>query len=218
MTKNQRSLDSAVMMSSLIPSEKYSCSGSSLMLLNGSTAMAGRSGSGGAACESLAASVTGGLAAAAGAAAPSSSMDTSPMKRRPLRAMVRIKLLIPAAVADRPSRRVDPARQRRVRHDPSAPDRSDQVVLADDAVVVLHQVDQQVEHLRFDLDRLLAAAQFAAASVENVIGETKQHGEPQSAISPFVNHISHSGEQSGNSKQNSRPSEASVQVCQVRSR
>ena len=46
MTKNQRSLDSAVMMSSLMPSEKYSCSGSPLMLVNGSTAMAGRSGSG----------------------------------------------------------------------------------------------------------------------------------------------------------------------------
>ena len=45
-TKNQRSLDSAVMMSSLMPSEKYSCSGSPLMLVKGSTAMAGRSGSG----------------------------------------------------------------------------------------------------------------------------------------------------------------------------
>src|SRR5260370_37610522 len=45
-TKNQRSLDSAVMMSSLIPSEKYSCSGSPLILVKGSTAMAGRSGSG----------------------------------------------------------------------------------------------------------------------------------------------------------------------------
>src|SRR3954465_3622643 len=90
MTKNQRSFDSAVMMSSLIPSEKYSCSGSSLMLLNGSTAMAGRSGSGGA-CDNLDASVTGGLTADA-AAASSANMLTSPMKRRPLRAMVRIKL------------------------------------------------------------------------------------------------------------------------------
>src|SRR5260221_438575 len=45
-TRNQRSFDSAVMMSSLMPSEKYSCSGSPLMLLKGSTAMAGRSGSG----------------------------------------------------------------------------------------------------------------------------------------------------------------------------
>ena len=182
MTKNQRNLDSAVMMSSLIPSEKYSCSGSSLMLLNGSTAMAGRSGNGGAGCESLEASVGGELIA--DAASSSVCMRTSPMKRRPLRAMVRIKLLIPAAVADRPSGRVDPAGQRRVRHDSSAPYRSDEVILADDAIVILHQVDQQVEHLRFDLDRLIAAAQFAAAGIENVIGKTKQHGEPQSAMSP----------------------------------
>ena len=48
-TKNQRSFDSAVMMSSLIPSEKYSCSGSPLMLSKASTAMAGRSGIGDAA-------------------------------------------------------------------------------------------------------------------------------------------------------------------------
>ena len=45
-TKNQRNLDNAVMMSSLMPSEKYSCSESPLMLMKGSTAMAGRSGNG----------------------------------------------------------------------------------------------------------------------------------------------------------------------------
>ena len=54
-TKNQRSFDSAVMMSSLMPSEKYSCSGSPLMLVNGSTAIAGRSGSGSAGCAGSAA-------------------------------------------------------------------------------------------------------------------------------------------------------------------
>ena len=37
--------DSAVMMSSTMPSAKYSCSGSPLMFLNGSTAMEGLSGS-----------------------------------------------------------------------------------------------------------------------------------------------------------------------------
>jgi hypothetical protein len=43
------------MMSSLMPSEKYSCSGSPLRFTNGSTAMAGRSGSNGAAraCSGL---------------------------------------------------------------------------------------------------------------------------------------------------------------------
>ena len=45
-TKNQRTRDSAVMMSSLIPSEKYSCSPSPLMLSKASTAIAGRSGTG----------------------------------------------------------------------------------------------------------------------------------------------------------------------------
>jgi hypothetical protein len=45
-TRSQRSFDSAVMMSSLMPSEKYSRSGSSLMLLKASTAMTGRSGNG----------------------------------------------------------------------------------------------------------------------------------------------------------------------------
>jgi hypothetical protein len=45
-TANDRSLESAVMMSSLMPSEKYSCSGSPVMLVKGSTAIAARSGSG----------------------------------------------------------------------------------------------------------------------------------------------------------------------------
>jgi hypothetical protein len=43
-TRNQRNLESAVMMSSLMPSEKYSCSGSPLMFWNGSTAIEGLSG------------------------------------------------------------------------------------------------------------------------------------------------------------------------------
>src|SRR6202007_1427597 len=81
-TKNQRSLDNAVMMSSLIPSEKYSCSASPLMLLKGSTAIAGRSG-GDAARRGEEASV-GTLSAAAG------GHCTEPTKRMPLRATVRI--------------------------------------------------------------------------------------------------------------------------------
>ena len=44
MTENQRSFDNAVMMSSLIPSENYSCVESLHMLSNGSTAIAGRGG------------------------------------------------------------------------------------------------------------------------------------------------------------------------------
>ena len=46
MTNSERLRDSSVMMSSAMPSEKYSCSGSPLMLVNASTAIDGLSGSG----------------------------------------------------------------------------------------------------------------------------------------------------------------------------
>jgi hypothetical protein len=49
MTKSQRMRDSAVMISSTMPSTKYSCSGSPDMFWNGSTAIDGLSGRGSAA-------------------------------------------------------------------------------------------------------------------------------------------------------------------------
>ena len=45
-TNSHLNLERAVMMSSTIPSAKYSCSGSPLMFVNGNTAMDGLSGSG----------------------------------------------------------------------------------------------------------------------------------------------------------------------------
>ena len=53
MTKSERMRDSSVMMSSAMPSEKYSCSGSPLMLVNASTAIDGLSGNGKASPVSL---------------------------------------------------------------------------------------------------------------------------------------------------------------------
>src|SRR5258705_12707766 len=100
-TKNQRSFDSAVMMSSLMPSEKYSCSGSPLILVNGSTAMAGRSRSG-----------NGELFSLDSAAVSGSARRTSPAK-----ALARDgadQTLVLAAVADRLARGVDPAGQGRL--------------------------------------------------------------------------------------------------------
>ena len=64
--------------------------------------------------------------------------------------------LLFAAVTDRLARGVDAAGEGRIRHDPAAPDRRDEIILADDALAVLHQVSQQIEHLR--LDRNLCAA------------------------------------------------------------
>ena len=104
------------------------------MLLNGSTAMAGRSGTGGGRSRQLDGVIR--------------RVDSTGvgLRHRSLRADVADEtdalarngadqLLIAAAVADRLSRRVDAARQRRSPHDPTAPDRGDQIVLGDDAVV-----------------------------------------------------------------------------------
>ena len=89
------------------------------------------------------------------------------------------QLLIFAVVADRLSRGVDTAAQRRIRYDPAAPDRSDEIVLADEAVAVLHQVNQQVEDLWLDRNELETAAQFAAADIKRMIGKEKLHVAPE---------------------------------------
>jgi hypothetical protein len=172
-TKNQRSFDSAVMMSSLMPSEKYSCSGSSLMLVKGSTAIAGRSGSGKAGRDgSWISSAGGSRPVPVRAVEPASHVAD---KAKALARDGADQFCFVAAVANRLARGVDAAGQSRIRHDPAAPDRSEEIVLADDAVAVLHQVDQQVEHLGLDGNGLGTAAQLAPVGIKPVIGKEKFH-------------------------------------------
>jgi hypothetical protein len=85
--------------------------------------------------------------------------------------------LLVAAVTERPPRGVDAAGQCRFRHDPSAPDCGDQVVLADDAVATLQEVDQEVEHQR------LAAAQLPPLDVERIVAEQEEQTFPRGRIS-----------------------------------
>jgi hypothetical protein len=59
--------------------------------------------------------------------------------------------LIFAVVADRASRGIDPAGERRFRNDPPAPNGGKHLVLAYDSVAVAEQKFQQVEHLRLKL-------------------------------------------------------------------
>ena len=166
-TKNQRNFDSAVMMSSLIPSEKYSCSRSPLMLSNASTAIAGRSGSvnAGRGC-----SVSSEGAALCIAVPVDGADETNPLARNGAD-----QPLILAVVADRVSGGVDAAVERRVRDDPSAPHQCNEIVPADDVIAVFQQVNEQVEYLRLHRDQLAAAAQFAKIGVENVIIEVEFH-------------------------------------------
>ena len=59
--------------------------------------------------------------------------------------------------------------------DAAAPDQRDEVVLADDAVAILHQMDQKVEHLRLQRDAIPAAEQFVPFGIERVIAEKELH-------------------------------------------
>ena len=85
------------------------------------------------------------------------------------------QFLVFAVVADSFSRGIDAAGECRFRHDSAAPDRSYQIVLADDAVAVLHQIDQQVEHLRLHMDRTLCAPEFAPVEIDLVVAEAEGH-------------------------------------------
>jgi hypothetical protein len=55
------------------------------------------------------------------------------------------------------------------------PHPGDEIVLADDAVAVAQQVDQQVEHLRLDRNELRPAAQLAPLDIERVVAELEVH-------------------------------------------
>ena len=118
-TKNQRSFDNAVMISSVMPSEKYSCSGSPLRLTKGSTAIAGLSGSG----------RTGPYCAYFPSCEESLSSDlwyqASYLLADESEALSRDgadQFLIVTAVAHCRSRGIDAACQGRVRDDPTSPD------------------------------------------------------------------------------------------------
>ena len=80
-----------------------------------------------------------------------------------------------ATVADRLARGIDTAGQGGLRHDPAAPHRGDEIVLGDDAIAVLNEANQQIEHLRLDGDGFGAAMQLAPVGVEQVIGKDKLH-------------------------------------------
>jgi len=64
---------------------------------------------------------------------------------------------------------------RRVRDDPPSPNAVDQIILADDPATVPHQIDEKVEHLRFERDRLSPVAQLASLEIEHVIAKPENH-------------------------------------------
>jgi hypothetical protein len=85
------------------------------------------------------------------------------------------ELLLLAAVADRSPCSVDTVAERGFRHDAPVPDVREQVILAYDAVAVADQMQDKVEHLRLDMNRVARAAELAPVSVDRVVAEQKPH-------------------------------------------
>jgi MFS family permease len=81
--------------------------------------------------------------------------------------------LIATAVADCISSRIDSAAYGSFRDNPSIPDSVEDFVFADDAVAVLHEEDQQVEHLWFDMHDFTLASQFVSTKVQLVVIKSK---------------------------------------------
>jgi hypothetical protein len=86
------------------------------------------------------------------------------------------------AIADRLANCIDMAGHRRFRDDPPAPHRMQQAILADNALAVLHQVDQQVEDLRPNGNRLGSPGQLPPLRVEHAVSKHELHfGAPNPA-------------------------------------
>ncbi len=85
--------------------------------------------------------------------------------------------LFGAGVRDRLAHGVDVAGDRGLGDDPAAPYHLQQFVLADHAVTMEHQVQQQIEDLRADGNGLPAQRQFPALVIEQAVFERESHGQ-----------------------------------------
>src|SRR5215467_11341000 len=94
--------------------------------------------------------------------------------------------LLIATVADRFARGVDATGESRVRHDPAAPNRSDKIVLANHAVTVLDEIQQQVEHLWLKRDELRGPPKLSALRIEYVVFKAKLHVCPRRGFSRYA--------------------------------
>src|ERR1700682_2697733 len=105
---------------------------------------------------------------------------TTPTKRSPLRGMVRISFWS----APRSPTAFRAALMRLVNVEADTirpPNRSDEIFFADDAVAVLHQIDQQIEHLRLHGNCCAAAEKLAAFCIKRMIVKDKMHVAPRTA-------------------------------------
>jgi hypothetical protein len=81
------------------------------------------------------------------------------------------KALLFSGIADCLSCGIYPAGQGRLRNYSTTPYRRDEVVLADHAITIFNEVDQNIENLRLYGDELVAPAQLPPFYVEQAVCE-----------------------------------------------
>ena len=91
-----------------------------------------------------------------------------------------------AVVAERPPGRLDPTGHRRLTDEPPTPDRVEQLFFGDTPLVIADELSQDVEHLWFDADYLIVAAQFVALGVQHEMVEAPHAG---GSLSPAVGRL-----------------------------
>ena len=82
------------------------------------------------------------------------------------------KGLVVSVVAKRTPGAIDAAGERRLGDDPAVPDRLDKLILADNPVVVAHQMNDEIEYLGLNMNRFPKPAQFLLAEVDLELGKS----------------------------------------------
>src|SRR5215510_1672977 len=102
--------------------------------------------------------------------------------------------LLFAAITDGLTHSRDAAGQGRLRHNAPAPDTIDEIVLAHHTIAILHEENQEIEHLRFDRDQYFPASQLSPIHVKHMILEKKLHlNTPRRSANGFLSDIQRFG-------------------------
>jgi hypothetical protein len=87
------------------------------------------------------------------------------------------QVLVVAAVAERAPCRADAGAERRVRDDAALPNRVDQLVPADDPIAIPNKVNEQIEHLRLDVNNRGGPPQLLPRDIDLEILEAEAQGD-----------------------------------------
>jgi hypothetical protein len=103
-------------------------------------------------------------------------------KAKPLARQRAEEALPLAVVADSVAHRVDLAAEGGFRHDAAGPYRGEEVILADHALAILNEIEQEIEGLRLGGDQRRPAPQFPAVRIEQILFKSVDHSKSRQGL------------------------------------